>query len=109
MQIQNFFYIFLVKLLAKFSGFLYGREISEFNFIPKSVKIDKYQYYFSSRNEFTKTRRSFSKHLNSEFLFEVNSEMANKIYSLYGVPLNNGFRTAKFSAFLKISRSGDNF
>ena len=81
---------------------MYGRKISEFNFIPRTVKIDKFQYYFSSRNEFIKTKKTFSKILTGEFLFELNTEMINKINLLYGVPLNNGYRNAKFSAFFSI-------
>lgn len=87
-------------MLEKFNAYFFNRQVKEFGFIPTSIKVDKYQYYFASRNDFAKLGKSYNKHFNSEFLSEVDVSHVNKLNAIYGVPTITGQRTINFSPFL---------
>lgn len=89
-------------LLEKLTNFFYNRNIQAFDFFPNTIKIDKYQYYFSSRNHFAKTGRAFNKHFINEYLFEIDIEAANKLNKIYGIPEINKDRIIRFSVFLNL-------
>ncbi len=85
--------------LEKFTHLIYNRNIEGFDYFPTTIKIDKYQYYFSTRPQFAKTGKAFNRHFSNEFLFEIDIEAANKINKLYGVPQINRERVINFSIF----------
>jgi len=88
--------------LEKITRFIYNRNIQSFDYFPNTIKIDKYQYYFSSRDQFAKTGRAFTKHFTNEYLFEIDIEAANRLNKIYGIPQITKERVIKFSEFLNL-------
>ncbi len=64
--------------------------------------MDKYQYYFSSRDQFARTGKPFNKIYVNEFLFEVDAAGINKLNKVYGVPEITKERIINFNEFINL-------